>query len=95
MIPLAVVPTVVEFQDKLHHGAAFIVLTVLGGLAWRERPGTIAVGLLGYGVLIELCQATLTVNRVGEAQDVLADGLGIALGWLLMRNRGTRSAAQG
>ena len=28
MIPMAVVPQVVDFQDKLHHSAAFAVLTL-------------------------------------------------------------------
>jgi hypothetical protein len=38
-------------------------------------------------VLIEVCQATLTANRVGEPMDVIADALGIVVarvivGWL-------------
>jgi len=87
MIPMAVVPEVVSFQDKLHHSAAFAVLALLGWAGWPRQIGAVAGGLLGYGVLIEVCQATLTANRVGEPMDVIADALGIVVarvivGWL-------------
>lgn len=85
MIPVAVVPEVVSNQDKLHHSAAFATLMLLGRGGWPTRLGLVALGLLGYGVLIELCQHTFTTNRVGELRDVIADGLGIALGWLVAR----------
>ncbi|WP_347249198.1 VanZ family protein [Zoogloea sp.] len=87
MIPVAVVPEVVSFQDKLHHTAAFAVLMLLGRGGWPARTATLIVGLIGYGVLIEVCQHFFTLNRVGEFQDVLADSLGVACGWLLSRPR--------
>ena len=93
MIPMAVVPEVVSFQDKLHHTAAFAVLMLLGQAGWPARPGRLATGLLLYGILIELCQHFLTTNRVGEVQDVLADMLGVLAAWLLaMRSRKKLSA---
>ncbi len=92
LIPVAVVPVVVSFQDKLHHSAAFAVLMLLGVAGWPGRHARLAAGLLVYGVAIEVCQHTLTAHRVGEVQDVVADGLGIALGWLLARRTGGRHA---
>jgi len=92
MIPVAVVPEVVSFQDKLHHAAAFAVLMCLGISGWPGRLSGVAAGLLLYGVAIELCQHTLTINRVGEVQDVLADALGIAIGGLLARQTAARHA---
>ncbi len=92
MIPVAVVPVVVSFQDKLHHSAAFAVLMLLGVAGWPGRHARLATGLLVYGVAIEVCQHTFTAHRVGEVQDVVADGLGIALGWLLARRTGGRHA---
>lgn len=92
MIPVAVVPVVVSFQDKLHHSAAFAVLMLLGVAGWPGRHARLATGLLVYGVAIEVCQHTFTAHRVGEVQDVVADGLGIAIGWLLARRMGRRHA---
>ena len=86
MIPMAVVPELVSFQDKLHHSAAFAVLMLLGRGGWPARTAALVAGLIGYGVLIEVCQHTLTTNRVGEFRDVVADGLGVAIGWLLCRS---------
>ncbi len=92
MIPVAVVPVVVSFQDKLHHSAAFAVLMLLGVAGWPGRHARLATGLLVYGVAIEVCQHTFTAHRVGEVQDVVADGLGIAIGWLLARRMDGRHA---
>ena len=64
---------------------AFATLMLLGRGGWPTRLGMVALGLLGYGILIELCQHAFTANRVGELRDVIADSLGIALGWLLAR----------
>jgi len=90
MIPMAVVPEVVSFRDKLHHTAAFAVLMLLGRGGWPARTAALVAGLIGYGVLIEVCQHTLTTNRVGEFRDVVADGLGVAIGWLLGRSSALR-----
>ena len=93
MIPLAVVPDVMPSQDKLHHVAAFAVLTLLGRGGWAGRgPLLLAGGLLGYGVLIELCQHAFTTNRVGEWRDVVADCAGIAIGWAAFRFHQHRQA---
>ena len=80
MIPVAVVPEVVSFQDKLHHTAAFAVLMLLGRGGWPARTATLIVGLIGYGVLIEVCQHRFTTNRVGDPWDWLADSVGVFIG---------------
>ena len=66
--------------------SAFAVLMLLGRGGWPARTAALVAGLIGYGVLIEVCQHTLTTNRVGEFRDVVADGLGVAIGWLLGRS---------
>lgn len=83
MIPMVVVPEVVAWQDKVHHTAAFAVLMLLGTAGWPGRNMRVAGGLLAYGILIEVCQYAFTINRVAEAADVVADSLGILLGWLV------------
>jgi VanZ family protein len=69
--------------DKTNHLAAFATLAavaVLGrcGAFWR-----IGSALLAYGGLIEVLQS-FTPTRMAEWPDLLADGMGIALGLLLM-----------
>lgn len=79
--------------DKLNHLAAFISLAVC---AWRgfgsahprpeSRRGGLALttALLAYGLLIEVVQGFVP-GRSAEAQDLMADALGIAIGWALHR----------
>lgn len=64
--------------DKSNHALAFFVLALLAGLSWPRaawwRP---ALGLLGYGIFIEVVQ--YFIGRDATALDVFADGIGIAL----------------
>jgi hypothetical protein len=69
--------------DKLRHAAAFAVLWSLG---WRAgcAPGlALACGLLAFGMGLEVAQS-FTVDREASAWDVLADAVGIAVGWYLL-----------
>lgn len=70
--------------DKASHAMAFAVLAMLGCLPYSGRHALILLGLLAYGALIELLQG-LTGYRSAETLDVLADGVGLAFGWTLMR----------
>ena len=66
--------------DKANHALAFAVLAWLGCSAWPGRTTRVLCGLLAFGVLIEGLQS-LTPYRVAEWADLLADVLGLALGW--------------
>lgn len=68
--------------DKTNHLLGFAVLAALGCLAWPSRTTRVLAGLLAYGALIECLQA-LTPYRFAEGADLLADALGLALGWAL------------
>jgi VanZ family protein len=70
--------------DKMHHAMAFAVLAMLGCSAFPERKVQVLLGLLAYGGLIELLQS-LTGYRIAETMDVVADGVGILVGWTLTR----------
>lgn len=77
--------------DKLNHVAAFATLAVVAlwgrcGSLWR-----VGGALLAYGGLIEVLQS-YTPNRTGEWPDLLADGVGIALG-LVLGQRSLQCAA--
>ncbi|HBI79295.1 MAG TPA: teicoplanin resistance protein VanZ, partial [Marinobacter adhaerens] len=69
-------------NDKVNHLIAFLELTILTRLAWPElRPIWFAPALLGFGLGIELIQATLPYREFSLA-DLAADGAGIAIGLL-------------
>ena len=70
--------------DKANHALAFGVMTVLGRWAYPRSTAALLLGLLAYGGLIEALQA-LTPDRSSEWGDWLADSIGLALAWILMR----------
>ena len=70
--------------DKTNHLSAFSTLALLGLWRFPGRVKTVLSGLLGYGALIECLQA-LTPYRFAEWLDLLADALGLALGWVLAK----------
>ena len=73
--------------DKVRHLLAFACLALVASLGWPPAPRTtslITVGLMAYGLLIELVQTQLP-TRTGSLADWLADGVGIGIGLLLHR----------
>ncbi|HEY1077924.1 MAG TPA: VanZ family protein [Fontimonas sp.] len=67
--------------DKLFHAGYFAVLGLLAALSQRHEraAGRAALAMIGLGIAIELIQWRLPW-RSFEALDILADGLGVALG---------------
>ncbi|GGE51875.1 hypothetical protein GCM10011533_00250 [Streptosporangium jomthongense] len=69
-------------SDKVNHLIAFIELTIVTRLAWPQLHAVwFAPALLGFGLAIELVQATLPYRDFSLA-DVAADGAGIVIGLL-------------
>ena len=68
--------------DKLNHAAAFATLAAVAFLGFARTWARIAAALLAFGALIEVLQS-FTATRSAEWGDLLADGVGIALGLLL------------
>lgn len=77
-------PMITTGWDKSNHLLAFGAMTCLGGKAFPRRLANILLGLLAYGALIEILQS-FTPNRSADWLDLLADGLGILVGWGLVR----------
>jgi VanZ family protein len=69
--------------DKLNHLAAFATLACVALLGRCGSFWRVGGALLAYGGLIEVLQSFMP-PRVGEWPDLLADGVGIALGLLLV-----------
>lgn len=65
--------------DKLRHAATFAFLWLLGARA-RIAPLRLACLLMAFGVGIEIAQS-FTPDHEASALDVLADAVGVALGW--------------
>ncbi len=89
LVPVTMLPPqTFNIWDKAQHAFGFGWLALIGLLAYPERPWRLAACLLLYGGAIELAQAA-TGWRYGEWLDLLADGVGIALGallWFGLRN---------
>jgi hypothetical protein len=81
-----------DISDKIQHFAAYMVVALLPALHER-RPVvvTLAVALVGLGVLLEFGQV-LSPGRDFEIGDMVADTagvcVGIAAGWPLRRHVG-------
>jgi VanZ family protein len=84
MIPGASGPPTLVGWDKLDHAAAFAALALLARCGWPGTARWIVASLaLGYGIAIELAQATAAVGRVASVSDVAADAVGIVIGLAL------------
>lgn len=69
-----------DWWDKAEHVVVFIVLGVIGFLAYPQTHFKLLVGLLVYGACIELAQS-LTTWRQGDWLDWLANAIGVLLAW--------------
>jgi len=74
----------VENSDKILHTFSYTVLS----LSWffyfkplnnKQKKGLIALGLLIYGIIIEIMQSTITTYRTGSFYDLIANGIGILI----------------
>lgn len=84
LMPVAYLPPqTFDIWDKAQHAGGFAVLTLLGHLAYSRHMWRICIGLLVYGLVIELAQSA-TGWRQGDGLDLLADGTGIAAGTVLL-----------
>ncbi|SDQ26512.1 VanZ family protein [Flagellimonas zhangzhouensis] len=85
----------IPYADKITHFIFHTVFVFLGSLAVRERTrgqigikkATIMILVLAiiYGIIIEVLQYTITMDRHAEFGDVLANTLGAFAGIILIR----------
>jgi VanZ family protein len=67
--------------DKLEHVIAYLVLMVwFAGLHPRHAWRWLALALLAMGVLLELAQGAMHMQRSAEVRDVVANAAGVGLG---------------
>ena len=83
LVPTAHLPSgLIDWWDKAQHALAFGGLSLLGLWAYPGRSGQVVVGLLLFGAGIEIAQAA-TGWRIGDVADLLADAVGVGMGWLV------------
>ena len=82
--PTEAVPIAFDINDKFAHALAYAGLTAWFGLVLLGRYLLfIALGLLAQGVGLEFLQG-LTMYRMFEVADMVANGVGVLAGALLM-----------
>ncbi|GHA78463.1 VanZ family protein [Cognatilysobacter bugurensis] len=82
-------PPAFDGIDKVQHLFGYAVLAAYAVLLIaRVRLQVFAMlGLVALGIGIELAQDALTATRRADAADVVANTLGVLLGWSLQRTR--------
>lgn len=69
-------------SDKVGHLIAYFVLSVWAVLIFRTHRAhwLAALALVGLGIAMEFAQALLTVDRMGDPRDAVADAMGVLAG---------------
>lgn len=87
VVILSLIPQPLEIPvtegDKWGHAAAYAAL-MMWFVQLYERPAHVCLGwgLLALGIGLE-CAQSLTPYRMFDYYDMLADGVGVLIGWLL------------
>jgi VanZ family protein len=85
LVPVALLPPqAMNLWDKAQHALGFAWLAALGLASYPRSAPLLAGSLIAWGGAIELMQWG-TGWRYGEWIDWLADGVGVAVAWLVWR----------
>lgn len=91
LFPATNVPKIeVPAFDKVGHLVVFALLVVVWALYRQSRNLTtdvkiwkVLLGAFVYGIIIEALQGLFLVSRTADGWDLLANSIGILLGWLI------------
>lgn len=84
LIELAPKENPIKHLDKIQHALVFLIISVAGCLAFKNKISLLIVGLTIFGAVMEVLQATLTTTRTGDIKDWLADIAGILIGLMIV-----------
>ncbi|NYF36464.1 VanZ family protein [Stenotrophomonas sp. JAI102] len=75
-----------ENSDKVEHFLAYFLLAASAVQIYRRRAALVwaAVGLVALGIGIEFAQGALTVNRLADPMDALANSVGVLAGMAIV-----------
>jgi VanZ family protein len=71
--------------DKVQHFVGYAALSGYAVMLFARlrTQALMALAVIGFGIALEVAQATLTPDRMGDAADVVANSLGALAGLLL------------
>lgn len=88
LTPVPPQPLTFDYADKLEHTLAYLFLMSWFALIYQHRNRIIsAAALVTMGVLVEILQ-DLSGYRYLELTDMVANGSGVLLAWLMMNRFG-------
>lgn len=68
-------------SDKVEHALAYVLLAVwFGGLMAPSKHFRLGLTLVAFSILIELLQGFMGLGRSADAEDVVANAIGVVLG---------------
>ena len=75
-----------EYSDKVEHFLAYFLLAASAVQIYQRRAALVwaAVGLVALGIGIEFAQGALTVNRMADPMDALANSVGVLAGMAIV-----------
>ena len=80
----------VTHEDKIYHFIAYFVLNFLWLLAFIRKYSKsfnlfilISLGIISFGIIIEISQEILTEIRVFDYYDIVANSSGVVLSYLM------------
>ncbi|MDO6800991.1 VanZ family protein [Wenyingzhuangia sp. 1_MG-2023] len=79
-----------EHSDKVKHLFAYSILSFFWLLSCqfgkvKVKSLHLILMIIGYGVIIEVLQSSLTTYRTGDLLDILANSMGILLGYVFLK----------
>lgn len=88
--PAQDIPVPIEASDKVAHIAVFFFLTLIWLLYFKLKSGNEKMKpywtpfvILIYGIIIEIIQGLLIASRTADGWDILANSVGILVGWFV------------
>ena len=81
-----IVETKINFFDKIVHAGAYLILTLSWLLSYKKGTKSLknhfllAFAVFVYGIVIEVLQETIAVDRSFEMYDILANFIGCISG---------------
>ena len=76
-------------SDKFVHGFSYFALAVLGsGIVAPERVWVVMLRCVLLGCALEIAQGLWTESRTADWRDMLANTVGVATAWVIVRRRG-------
>ena len=84
LTPAPPAPMTFENSDKVEHALAYATLSFWFCQVYPRQRVWVMVSLVGLGVALEYVQGW-TGYRTFDVMDMLADSVGVLLGWLLVQ----------